>query len=111
MKRTNIYLDEELDRLLRHLAVEEGRSFTGLVRDVLLDYVRRRGFDIPSRVRPPITSVHDPRWREEFLAALANLRADAAEELSSDEIERLITEASEEARQERLAQQVMADDG
>ena len=45
MKRTNVYLDEEQARTLRHLAVEEGRSFTDLVREALDEYVSRRGLN------------------------------------------------------------------
>ncbi|MGH7862623.1 MAG: CopG family transcriptional regulator, partial [Candidatus Dormibacteraceae bacterium] len=42
MKRTNIYLDDEQARRLRHLAIEEGRSFTDLVREALNEPGERR---------------------------------------------------------------------
>jgi hypothetical protein len=104
MKRTNIYLDEDLDRLLRYLALEQRRSFTDLVREVLLDYVQQQGFPDPSRVRPPLKSVRDPEWRKSFTTALAEIHAGIRTDLTPEEIEALITEVSEEARQERLAQ-------
>ena len=103
MKRTNIYLDEHLDRLLRYLALEQGRSFTDLVREVLLDYVKREGFPDPSLVTPPQRSVRDSEWRASFLDALARIQASVPEDMTPEEIETLITEASEEVRQERIA--------
>lgn len=110
MKRTNIYLDEHLDRLLRYLALEQGRSFTDLVREVLLDYARQQGFPDPSRVRPPLQSVRDPEWGEQMRDALARLHASIETDLTPDEIEQLITEASDELRLERLAQRLVAGD-
>src|SRR6059036_3884792 len=41
MKRTNIYLAEEEPRLLKHIAVEEGCSFTALVRQALQEFLKR----------------------------------------------------------------------
>jgi hypothetical protein len=41
MKRTNIYLEEEQLRLLKYIAVEEGRSFTQLVRQALEEFLER----------------------------------------------------------------------
>ncbi len=62
MKRTNIYLEEELDRLLRHVAVEEGRSFTGIVREALCEYLERRGIATPApRVVLPDESISQGR--------------------------------------------------
>jgi hypothetical protein len=104
MKRTNIYLDEDLDRLLRYLALEQGRSFTDLVREVLLDYVKREGFPNPSRVRPPLRSMKDPEWRASFLEAVERIRAGVPKDMTVEEIEALITEASEEVRQELWGQ-------
>jgi hypothetical protein len=39
MKRTNIYLEEEQLRHLKHIAVEEGLSFTELVRRALGKFI------------------------------------------------------------------------
>ncbi len=68
MKRTNIYLDEEIDRWLRHLAVEQGRSFTDLVREALQEYLDRRGLSLASapRIAPPRRSIPYEEWRAEM---------------------------------------------
>ena len=42
MKRTQIYIDEELDRRLRAAAAEEGRSAAALVRDAVRAYLTQR---------------------------------------------------------------------
>jgi hypothetical protein len=105
MKRTNIYLDEDLDRLLRHLAVEQGRSFTDLVREALDEYLKHRDIKLTGQVLPPLRPTSDAAWRADMDTALQRLRAGVPENMTSDEIEDLITAASEEVRQERLARQ------
>jgi hypothetical protein len=101
MKRTNIYLDHDLDRLLRYLALEQGRSFTDLVREALLDYVTREGFPDPARVIPPKQSVQDDAWRASFVAAIERLRATVPADLAPEEIDAEIDAAVAEARAER----------
>lgn len=112
MKRTNIYLDEELDRWLRHLAVEQQRSFTDLVREALHEYLERRGLtpnDAP-RVVPPRRSVPSDEWRAEMTRLLQEVRASVETDMTPDEIEDAITAACQEARDERIARQLTARD-
>lgn len=103
MKRTNIYLDESLDRLLRHYAIERGRSFTEIVREALHEYVEQHGIIEQRQPIGPRRSVTDPEWRVGFDAALERIRAGVPADMTSEEIEAEITAASEEVRQERLA--------
>lgn len=108
MKRTNIYLDEEQARLLRHLAVDEGRSFTDLVREALNAYLAQRGLASTSRVIGPRRSVPSDEWRSRFTDALSRIRANAPEGLDADEIESEITAAREEVRHERMGRRPTA---
>lgn len=110
IKRTNIYLDEHLDRLLRFMAIEQGRSFTALVREVLLDYVKREGFPDPARVQPPTHLKPDKEHQAHMLRLLQQIHDSIETDLTPDEIEDLITEVSEEMRQERMAQQLVSSD-
>ena len=112
MKRTNIYLDENLDRLIRYLAVQQGRSFTDIVREALNDYAKAQGFPDPSRVRTPLPMTKQEReeWRVEMKRLLKEIQDSVDTDLTPDEIEALITEASKEARQERLSQHLIAHD-
>lgn len=103
MKRTNIYLDEEQARLLRHLAVEEGRSFTDLVREAVNAYLAQRRLASTSRVIGPRRSIPPDEWQARFTAALRQIRAGAPADLDPDEIESEITVAREEVRRERAA--------
>lgn len=102
MKRTNIYLDEDQARVLRHLAIEEGRSFTDLVREALNAYLAHRGLASTSPVSGPRRSIPAAEWRSQFAGVLGRLRSNAPADLSPDEIEAEITAAREEVRQERL---------
>ena len=101
MKRTNIYLDEEQARVLRHLAIEEGRSFTDLVREALNAYLAQRGLASTSRVVGPRRSIPPDEWRSRFTDALWRIRANAPAGLAADKIESEITAAREEVRRER----------
>jgi hypothetical protein len=103
VKRTNIYLDEEQARLLRHLAVEEGRSFTDLVREALNSYLAQRGLASTSRVIGPRRSIPLDEWQARFADALCRIRAGTPTDLTSDEIEAEITAARDEVRRERAA--------
>ncbi len=106
MKRTNIYLDEDLDRLIRYLAIQQGRSFTDIVREALNDYAKAQGFPDPSRVRAPLPMTKQEReeWRTEMKRLLEEIHNSVETDLTPDEIEALITQVSDEARQERLSQ-------
>jgi hypothetical protein len=112
MKRTNIYLDENLDRLIRYMAVQQGRSFTDIVREALNDYAKAQGWPDPSRVRMPLPMTQKEReeWRVEMKRLLREIQDGVDTDLTPDEIEDLITQASEEVRQERMAQQLIAHD-
>jgi hypothetical protein len=101
VKRTNIYLDEEQARLLRHLAVEEGRSFTDLVREALNAYLAQRGLESTSPVVGPRRSIPVDEWRSRFAEALCRIRAHAPADLDADAIESEITAARDEVRRER----------
>lgn len=103
MKRTNVYLDEEQARLLRHLAVDENRSFTDIVREALNDYLDRRGLQSRSRVIGPKRALPDMGWRDQFEAVLARIRSGAPEGIAPEEIERAITAARAEVREARNA--------
>jgi hypothetical protein len=98
MKRTNIYLDEEQARLLQHLAVEEGRSFTDLVREALNAYLVQRGFASTSRVIGPRRAVPPEEWWSRFADALGRIRADVPAGLDATDIESEITSARAEVR-------------
>ena len=102
MKRTNIYLDEEQDRLLRHLSIEEGRSFTDLVREALNEYLARRGMQALSRVIGPRRSIPQKEWRSHLDAAVQRIRASVPADMSPEEIEAEITAAREEVRRRQF---------
>ncbi|HEX5164310.1 MAG TPA: CopG family transcriptional regulator [Thermomicrobiales bacterium] len=110
MKRTNIYLDENLDRLIRYLAVQQGRSFTDIVREALNDYAKAQGYPDPSRIRMPLPMTKEEReeWRVEMKQLLQEIRESVETNLTPDEIEDLITAASNEARQVRLSEHLTA---
>ena len=93
MKRTNIYLEEEQLRLLRHIAVEEGRSFTQLVRQALVEFLERHR----QTTEPVLPSAEWDRRLEQLLTRVRRrTRSFAAEEIEAD-----ITAASKEARRRR----------
>lgn len=85
MRRTNVYLDEEQLRVLKHIAVEEGLSFTELVRRAL------------SRFADAYRGEGLPPWEERLDRLVAQVR-EKAEPFSAKETEREITAASAEAR-------------
>jgi hypothetical protein len=47
MRRTQIYLDEELDRELRAVAATEGRSAADLIREAVRRYLAERASGAP----------------------------------------------------------------
>ena len=102
MRRTNVYLDEEQVGLLRRLSLAEGRSVSDLMREALQDYLTRREAAAP-RVLGPRRQIPRDEWQARFAAALERLRAGVPRDMTPEEIEDMITEASDEARRERLA--------
>jgi hypothetical protein len=101
MKRTNIYLDEDQLRLLRHLAVEQDRSFTAIVREALDDYLVRQGLATAPRVQAPRLETPNAAWRARLDDVLGRLRSQAPPELSAAEIESEITAALRDVRAAR----------
>ena len=88
MKRTNVYLDDEQLRELKHIAVEEGLSFTELVRRTLstfIDAYRREGISA---------------WEEQLDGLVSQVRERSAP-YGAKEIEEDITAASAEVRRRR----------
>jgi hypothetical protein len=106
LKRINVYLDEEQALLLRHLAVEEGRSFTDVVRKALNAYLAHRGLAATSRVLGPRRTIPQDEWRLRFADAVARIRATAPSGLDADTIESEITAAREEVRRERAGRRI-----
>ncbi len=88
MKRTNVYLDDEQLRALKHIAVEEGVSFTELVRRALSLFAAAYG------------TTGMPPWEERLDRLVTQVR-ERAEPFSTQETEREITAASAEARRAR----------
>jgi len=108
MKRTNVYLDESQSRVLRHLAIEENRSFTDLVREALTEYLVRRGVDVTASVTGPRESVPSDDWEKRFLGVLQRIRSGVPTNMTSAEIEAEITEARNEVRASRRRRRPLA---
>jgi enoyl reductase-like protein len=85
MRRTNIYLDDDQLRALKHLAVEEGQSVADLVRRAVDLYLTQR--------------LTDDDWRGRFDDLLTRVRARVPAAATPDEIEVDITAAREEVRE------------
>jgi muconolactone delta-isomerase len=68
--------------------------------DFLRAWLLKRGGGV---IHEPPPGPPDPAWQEEVEALLARIRARVPPDMTSEEIEALITEASEEARPERIA--------
>lgn len=94
MKRTNIYLDEQELKLLKHLAVEERSSLAALVRRAVRWYLAVA----LGRVKNPPRQLSDAEWSRRLDALLAAVRA-RLPALPPDAIEADITAAREEVRQ------------
>jgi predicted transcriptional regulator len=86
MRRTNIYLDEDQLRALRHLAVEEQQSLAVLVRRAVDEFLGRRFSE-------------QADWGERFDALVRRIQSRIPEGLSSEQIESDITAARGEVRQ------------
>ena len=70
--------------------------------DYMRGWLRKRGGGI---VHEPPPGPPDPAWQARFDETLARIRAHVPPDITPEEIESLITEASEEVRQERRARQ------
>lgn len=93
MKRTNIYLDDEQLRLLKHIAVEEGSSFTELVRKALQQFLE-------SYVERANGSSGDENWNQRMERLLTRVH-ERTPMISPDEVEADVTAASEELRRDK----------
>jgi hypothetical protein len=93
MKRTNIYLDEDELRLLKHIAVEEGCSFTDLVRQALQEFLE-------NHQQKTKRSSTKEEWNQRLDQLLTRVRKRTSTFLPED-IEADITIASKESRRRR----------
>ena len=93
MQRTNIYLDEDQLRALKHLAVEEQQSVALLVRHAVDEFLARR-FE------------EHTDWGERFDALVNRIRSRVPVDLTSEQIEVDIGEARDEVRQAHHAARV-----
>ncbi len=85
MQRTNIYLDEDQLRLLKHLASEEGKSVADLVRQAVDQFMR-------SRLGDGVT------WQNDMTALTERVHSRVSPAIDPDEIERDIREARQDVR-------------
>jgi hypothetical protein len=104
MKRVPVYIDDDVEQLLRKMAKEERETFNSLVRDALAEYLQRRGVTVRSRIREPQASITDPEIRERFLRALENIRAGIPDDMTQEELDAEIDAAVAEVRAERWQQ-------
>jgi hypothetical protein len=90
MQRTNIYLEDDQLRVLKHLAAEERQSVADLVRRAVDVYLSQRLAD-------------DDDWRARLDQLVARIQARIPQSVSPDEIEADITAARAEVKQARRA--------
>ena len=88
MQRTNVYLDEEQLRLLKHLAAEDRQSVATLVRQAIDSYLTAR-------------LAHDQMWDRHLAQLLERVRARVPASIPPEEIEADITVARRDARAAR----------
>ena len=88
MQRTNVYLDDDQLRALKHLAAEEGLSLAELVRQAVDRLLAARG-------------TLDPSWQERLERVVGRIREHAPPGVRPEEIEADITTASNEVRRGR----------
>jgi hypothetical protein len=97
MYRTNIYLDDEQLRGLKHLAAEERSSVAALVRRAVDRYLAER-------------FGQSADWGERFDALVARIQQRMTADVTPEEIEADIAAARAEVRQARQAARAAADD-
>jgi Arc/MetJ-type ribon-helix-helix transcriptional regulator len=90
MQRTNIYLEDDQLRALKHLAAEERQSVADLVRRAVDVYLAQRIAD-------------DTDWRARLDDLVVRIQARVPQDLPADEIEADIAAARAEARKARRA--------
>jgi len=88
MRRTNIYLDDDQLRALKHLAAEQQQSLAILVRRAVDEFLARRFSERGD-------------WGERFDALVQRVQSRVPKDMSSEQLESDITAAREEVRQER----------
>ncbi len=88
MQRTNIYLDEDQLRLLKHLAAEENKPVADFVRQAVDQFLR-------SRLENDVT------WQNDMTALVERVRSRVSPAIDPDEIERDIREARQDVRTRR----------
>ena len=87
-RRTNIYLDEDQLRLLKHLAAEDNKPMADLVRQVVEQFLRIR---LENR----------GIWQNDMTALIERVRSRMSPAIDPDKIEREIREARHEVRAAR----------
>jgi Arc/MetJ-type ribon-helix-helix transcriptional regulator len=92
MKRTNVYLDEDELKLLKHIAIEEGKSFSEVVRQALRQFLQNY------RVQPAPRQIPKKEWASRLEALLQRVQRRIAENTLPGKIEAEITQASQEVR-------------
>lgn len=85
VQRTNIYLDEDQLRLLKHLAAEDQKPVADLVRRAVDEFLRTR-LD------------NDMTWQNDMAALIERVRRRLPSAIEPDEIERDIREARRDVR-------------
>ncbi|NMP24149.1 ribbon-helix-helix protein, CopG family [Sulfobacillus harzensis] len=88
MQRTNIYLDEDQLRLLKHLAAEENKPVADLVRQAVDQFLR-------SRLENDVT------WQNDMTALIERVRNRVSHAIDPDEIERDVRQAKQDVRAAR----------
>ena len=88
MQRTNIYLDEDQLRLLKHLAAEENKPVADFVRQAVDQFLRSR-------------LENDGMWQSDMTALIQRVRSRVSHAIDPDEIECDIREARHDVRTRR----------
>jgi Ribbon-helix-helix protein, copG family len=103
MATTTISLPDDQLARLRLFAAMKGRPPDEIIREAVEAYLAQLP-DLPTpRVREPEVTLPDAEWQARWDAALAAIRSKVPPDMTPEEIEREITLASEEVRQERIA--------
>jgi len=90
MRRTNIYLDDDQLRALKHLAAEEKQTVAVLVRRAVDEFLAHR-------------FSHRDDWGQRFDALVSRIQSRVPLEMIPEEVEADITAARDEVRQAHLA--------
>jgi hypothetical protein len=104
MATATISLPDDQWAQLRLYAAMKGRPLVVVIRDAVEAYLAALP-DLPTpRVTQPEVTLPNPEWQAQFDALVAQIRSKIPPDMTPEEIEREITLASEEARQERIAE-------